>query len=146
MCRVIKEITCFDEKKAICKECNSRKVRCEYLSSMYSFSGLKGHIKKSHKEIYLPSVYSAKEEACFTDEIKTVVEFIKSNPKYGEGAVSPGTLTWSETHKSDEPDYYKCYIMICKLKAKGIDVDKFLEDCITKYSKSYYYYYKCYHQ
>ena len=104
-CRVIKEITCFDKKKAICKECNSTKVRCEYCSSVYGFSGLKGHIKKSHKEIDLPrSVYSAKEKACFTDEIKTVGEFVKSNPKYGEGAVSPGTLAWSETLKTDEPE------------------------------------------
>ena len=92
------------KKKSICKECISTKVRSEYFSSICSFSGLKGHIKKSHKEIYLPrGVYSAKEKACFTDELKTVGEFIKSNPKYGEGAVSPGALAWSETHNSDEP-------------------------------------------
>ena len=67
-------------------------------------------------------------EACLTDEIKTVGEFIKSNPKYCEVAVSPCTLAWSETHKSDEPEYYQFYLMICKLKANGIDVDKYLED------------------
>ena len=104
-CTVIKVITCFDKKKALCKECNSTKVRCEYCSSIYSFSGLKGRIKKSHKELNLPrGVYSAEEKACFTDAIKTVGEFIKSNPKHAEGVVSPGTLALSETHKSDETE------------------------------------------
>ena len=44
------------------------------------------------------NAYSAKEKACCTDEIKAVGEFTKSNPKYGGGIVSPGTLAWSETH------------------------------------------------
>ena len=58
-CRVIKQITSFDKKKSICKECNSTKVKCEYCTSMLSFSGLKGHIKNSHKEINLHrGVYS----------------------------------------------------------------------------------------
>ena len=46
-CGVAKQITSFDKKKAICKECNSIKVRCEYCSSIISFSGIKGHIKSS---------------------------------------------------------------------------------------------------
>ena len=53
-CRVIKQITSFDKKKSICKECNSTKVKCEYCTSILSFSGLKGKIKNSHKEIILP--------------------------------------------------------------------------------------------
>ena len=43
-CRVMKQITCFDKKKAICKECNSTKVKCEYCPSIIIFSGLRSHI------------------------------------------------------------------------------------------------------
>ena len=44
-CNVIKQITSF-EKKSICKECSSSKVKCEYCcSSIISFSRLRGHIK-----------------------------------------------------------------------------------------------------
>ena len=43
--RVIKQITSFDKKKSICKECNSTKVKCEHCTSILSFSGLKGKIK-----------------------------------------------------------------------------------------------------
>ena len=60
-CRVIKEITCFVKKKAICKECNATKVKCEHFTAIISFSWLKGHIKKFHEETNLPrGVYSVK--------------------------------------------------------------------------------------
>ena len=52
-CRVIKQITCFDIKKAICKECISTKVKCEYCPSIINLSGLKSHIQNSHKDIDL---------------------------------------------------------------------------------------------
>ena len=91
-CKVIKQITCFEKKKSICKEYNSTKVKCEYYPSINSFSGLRSHVKNSHKDIDLamgihPSI-----------EIK------------------------------EESEYYKFYLIYCKLKAKGIDTDKLLEE------------------
>ena len=83
-CKVIKQITSFDKKKSKYKECNSSKVKCEYCSSIISFSGLRGHIKNSHKDI---------------DLVKGI-----------------------------ETEYYKYYIIFSKLKAKGIDIDKLLEE------------------
>ena len=84
------------EKKAICKECNSTKVSCKYCSSIFSFSGIKGHIKKAHKEIIFPrGVYSTKELES-TNKMKPVNEFIKSNTIDGEA--------WSKTHKTDSID------------------------------------------
>ena len=47
------------KKKAICKECNAAKVKCEYCFSIISFSGLKGHMKNFHKQVDLfRGVYS----------------------------------------------------------------------------------------
>ena len=75
-----------------CKERNSTKVKCEYCPSIISFSGLRGHIKNSHKNIDLArGIYPAK-------EIK------------------------------EESEYYKYYLIYCKLKAKGIDIDQLLEE------------------
>ena len=95
-CRVIKRITSFDQKKSLCNECNSTKVKCEYCTSLLSFSGLKGHIKNSYKEINLLSgVYSVNVLESI-NKIKPVNEFIKSNPLDGEA--------WSRTHKSNPID------------------------------------------
>ena len=85
-CGVVKQITSFDKKKSICKEYNSTKVKCEYCTSVLSFSGLKAHMKKSHKEKDFPRVfYSVNQRSCFTDhgtcfadEITPINEFIKS--------------------------------------------------------------------
>ena len=82
----MKQITSFDKKKSICKECSSKKVNCEYCSSIIRFSGLKSHIKSSHKDI---------------DLAKCVKE---------------------------EPEYRKYYIIVSKLNAEGIDIDKLLEE------------------
>ena len=77
------------KKKSICKEYNSIKVKCEYCPSIISFSGLRSHIKNSHKEIDLAGgIYK---------EVK------------------------------EESEYYKYYLIYCKLKAKGIDIDNLLE-------------------
>ena len=85
-CKVIIQITSFDKKKSICKKCNSKKINCEYFSSIFSLSGLRSHIKNSHKVI---------------DLAKGVKE---------------------------EPEYYKYYNTVSKLKAKGIDIDTLLEE------------------
>ena len=61
-CRVIKQKTCFDKKKSICKECNSTKVICEYSPSIISFSGLRSHIKNALKTIDLTKVIHPLEE------------------------------------------------------------------------------------
>ena len=45
-CNVKKQITPFDKKKSIYIEYNSRKVNCEYCSSIISFSRLWSLIKK----------------------------------------------------------------------------------------------------
>ena len=91
-CRVIKQITCFDKKKSICKECISTKVKCEYCPSIISFSGLKSHRRKSHQNIDLTGgIHPAK-------EIKV------------------------------ESEYYKYYLVYCKLKAKGKDLYKLLKE------------------
>ena len=52
-CKVIKQITSFDKKKSVCKECNSRKVNSENCSFVNSFSGLRSHIESSHRDIDL---------------------------------------------------------------------------------------------
>ena len=76
---VIKRITSFDKKKSIWKECNSRKVRCEYCSSIFRFSRLKCHIKRFLEDIVLPSsVDSIRETASQINGIKPVNEFIES--------------------------------------------------------------------
>ena len=65
-------------------------MRCEYCSFIFSFSGIKGHIKKAHKEIVFPrGVHSTKELE--STKIKPVNEFIKSNTIEGEGASGPGS-------------------------------------------------------
>ena len=117
---VIKQITFFDKKKSICNKCNSTKVKCEYWTSLLSLSGLKGHIKNSHKEINLPrGVYSVNVLESFS-KIKPVNEFIKSNAIDGEA--------WTKSHKSNEPEYHKCCRIVSKLIAKGVDIDKLLEE------------------
>ena len=89
-CRVIEQITCFDKKKSIY---NSIKVKCEYCTSAFSFSGLGSHIKSSHEDRDLAK------------------------------GVHPLT---------EESEYYKYYLLYCKLKAKGIDIDKLLAESIIK--------------
>ena len=97
-CRV-KKITPFDKKKAIFKECNSTNVKCEYCTSTISFSGLRSHIKNSHKEIDLAKcIHPIREPASQIKEIK------------------------------EESEYSKYCLIYCKLKAKGIDIDKLLEE------------------
>ena len=88
-CRVTKQITCFDKKKSICKECNST-IKCEYCPSTISFSGLRSHIKNSHKDIDL------------------------------SGGINIGI--------KEESEYYKYYLIYCKSKGRGIDIDKLLEE------------------
>ena len=104
-CRVMKPITCFDKKKAICKECNSTKVKCEYCPSIIILSGLRSHIKNSHKDIDLAGGI---------------------NLRRGSALGSPSSFTDKEIKK--ESEYYKYYLINCKLKAKGIDIDKLLEE------------------
>ena len=108
--------------------------------TIFSFTGIKGHIKKAHKDIDFPGgVYSTKELES-TKKMKPVNEFFKSNLIDGEA--------WSKTHKSDsidksnqidgeacskthkfnETEYYKSYLILAKSKAKGIDIDKLLEE------------------
>ena len=88
----MQQITCFDKKKSIWKESNSTKVSCEYYSSIFSFSGLRSHIKKCHKDMDLPkSIHS-------------------------------------DTEIKEEPEYYKYYLIVSKLKAIGVDIDKLLEE------------------
>ena len=91
-CGVIKQITCFYKKKSICKECNSTSVKCEYCPSIISFSGLRNHIKNSHKNTDLARGIHPDKEV------------------------------------KEETEYYKCYLIYCKLKAKGIDIVKLLEE------------------
>ena len=79
-----KKIKCFDKKKSICIEYNSRKVKCEYCPYIIRCTGLGIHVKNSRKDIDSP-----------------------------EGI---------------EPEYYKYYFIVPKIKAKGVDVDKLLED------------------
>ena len=75
-CKVIKQITCFDKKKSVCKECNSSKVKCEYCS-VISFSGMMGHVKRFHEDIDLPrAVFSIRETASLINGIKTGSTFI----------------------------------------------------------------------
>ena len=76
-------------KRSICKECNSTKVKCEYCTSTTDVSGLRSHIKNSHKDIDLAK---------------------GSHPV------------------KEESEYYKYYLIYCKLKAKGIDIEKLLEE------------------
>ena len=76
------------KKKSICEECNSTNVKCEYFPPIISFSGLRSHIKNSHKNIDLTKgIHPLKEES----------------------------------------EYYKYYLLYCKLIAKGVDIDKVLE-------------------
>ena len=94
-----KKIKSFDKKKALCKECNSTKVKCEYCTSTISFSGLRSHIKNSHKKIDpAKCIHPIREPASQIKEIK------------------------------EESEYYKYYLIYCKLKANGIDIDKLLEE------------------
>ena len=58
-----------------------------------------------------------------TNKIKPVNEFNKSNTIDGEAS--------AKTHKSKESEYYKSYLILSKLKAKGIDIDKLLEEKIA---------------
>ena len=67
------------KKKSICKECNSSKVRCEYCSTNFSFSRLKGHIRRFLEDIVLPrGVDSIWETASQINGIKHDNELIKS--------------------------------------------------------------------
>ena len=91
-CTVINQLKSFDKKKAICKEYNSTKFKCEYYTSTVSFSGLRSHIKNSHKEIDL---------AKRIHPIKEIKE---------------------------ESEYYKYHLIYCKLKNKGINIYKLLEE------------------
>ena len=81
---------------------------------------------------------------CFTDEIKPINEFIESNLRSGfanpidkTDSINKSNLLDGEasakpfygwSHKSDEPVYFKYYLIVSKIKAKGIDIDKLLED------------------
>ena len=62
------------------------------MPSIVSYSGLRGHIKNSHRNIDLA------------------------------GDIHPAT------EKIEESEYYEYYLIYCKLKAKGIDIDKLLEE------------------
>ena len=50
----------------------------------------------------------------------------KPNLLDGEASEKP-FHGWSTTHKSNEPEYYKYYLIVSKLIAKVIDLDKLLE-------------------
>ena len=104
-CRVIKRITCFDKKKAICRECNSTKVKCEYCPSIISFSGLRSHIKKSHKDMDLAGGIDLRR---------------------GSALGSPSRFPDKEI--KEESEYHKYYLIYYKLKANGIDIGKLLEE------------------
>ena len=90
--------------KSICKDCNSTKVKCEYCPSILSLSGLRSHIKNSHKNIDLTKgIHPIRKPAWhFTDRVRSQIK--------------------------EESEYYKYFLLYCKLKAKGIDIDKLLEE------------------
>ena len=50
----------------------------------------------------------------------------KSNTIYKSDSIDGEA--WSKTHKSNESEYYKSYLILSKLKARGIDIDKLLEE------------------
>ena len=86
------------KKKAICKKCNSTKARCDYCSSIFVFSGIKGHI--AHKETDFPRGVCLSKELESTKRIKTVNEIIKSNTIDGEASAKPFHGS-PKTHKSN---------------------------------------------
>ena len=80
----------------------------------------KGSYKKAHLAIVFPRGVFSTEELESTKKMKPVIEYIKSNPIDGEAS--------AKTHKSNESEYYKSYLLLSKLKAKGVDIDKLLEE------------------
>ena len=132
----------------MCKECNSTKVKFGNCTSILSLSGLKDHIKSSHKEKILPrGVYSVNVLES-VNKIKPVNDFIKPNPFDGEAwskthksdsidgeawskthkSNKTDGEAWSKTHQSNESKYYKSYLILSKLIAKCIDIDNLLEE------------------
>ena len=103
-CRVLKQVTCFDKQKSICKERNSTKVKSEYCPSIISSSVLSSHIKNSHKDIGL------------TKGIHPIREGTKS------------LVPQPASQIKEESEYYKYYLLYCILIAKGVDIGKLLED------------------
>ena len=105
---VIKEIICFDKKKAICTKCNATKMKCEYCTSIISFSWLKGHMKNFHEEINLTrGVYSVYELESI-NKIKPVSQFIKSNAVFEPKIIGTPILlngkAWLKTHDTNITD------------------------------------------
>ena len=152
-CKVIIQITCFDTKKSLSKECNSSTVKCEYCSSFINFSGLKGHIERFHEDIVLPrGVYSIREPVSLINGIEPRSEFINSNLRSSFANSSNSAFESNSNFESNsalasidksnflevkcnfsevdphEPKYYKYYLIVSILLAKGIDIDKVWEE------------------
>ena len=63
--KIIKHILDFDINKYTCNDFNANKVKCEHCSSVGSFIGLKGQMKRVHSKVDLPkSGYFNKKPGC----------------------------------------------------------------------------------